>query len=861
MHRRADSRLRAALRSPRAASAALVLAAALVAVSIQSVDAGKPPNKPHPKPTPTPSATIAPSPTVQASAIVTPTPTPAPTATPTRTPSATPSATPAPTATPIAPSATPTAAPPSGTGVVIGAAGDVSPPSVADQFDTAKLIESFNPSAVFMLGDAQYETGTLANLNAYYDPSWGRFKSKTYVTPGGSHDFYGTGDFVTYFGSSARAYAPESSYSFDIGGWHVISADANCLRRSSCDGAAWTTWLTNDLAANQAKNTVVITHEPYFASPNRIRSGPDPVNQPWFNLFYDYGVDLILSGHNHNYERFAPQNKSGALDATYGVVQVTIGTGGNSHYEFTGTAPNSLARNDTTYGVGRITLLADRAEVQYLSTDGSYTDSATVLAHGRPGGPAPTATPAPTPTPTPKPTPTATPAPTATPSATSTPTAPPTPSATAAPSPTTAPVTGPLSGYFVSTTGSDTNAGTEAAPWRTVQKAANTAPAGSTVYLRDGSYAAFSLTRSGLTFRSYPGERATIVGNSGATDAVAITGVSSATLYDLAVTGNVTQYGSGIRVRTSRNVLLDTVESYGNESFGIKSSDSDTTIRSSDVHNNHTGIEVSYSGNTVIEDNTIHDNNRMVDPGVGGQGISFYRTTGSSLARDNLVWSNHTLPGDPEGDDGAGFETYAASNVTITGNTAWDNHTVFESGQSATSPQPCNNVTFTRNIAYRGTTDRHDGVIIRCASNSLFAQNTLDGFDLFGFDLSTSGVYGGDISGLRVVNNVVMNSRIYSIDSAIPSTVVIDYNVAWTTSSNTYLQGTHYTWKYDLGIIDSLSSWQAQTPWSDHDVWAVDPGLDASYWPLPGSPVVDRGMPLGEPYLGNAPDVGRYEAR
>jgi calcineurin-like phosphoesterase family protein len=240
--------------------------------------------------------------------------------------------------------------------IVVAAAGDIACDGVCGQGATAAIVQRMRPRLVLGLGDYQYERSTLANLKAHYDPYWGRFKRITYAINGGSHDFYGTGDYLRYFndGGPVRL-RPEASYSFDAGAWHFIALNSYCFERSSCDVKRWTAWLQRDLARHKRACTLAYYHEPYWTT---LSQHPEDTQlHPWIRALYDAGVDVILQGHNHLYERFAPQTPDARRDDTRGIVAFTVGTGGRSHYPFHGApAPNSVVRNDDTYGVLKLSL-------------------------------------------------------------------------------------------------------------------------------------------------------------------------------------------------------------------------------------------------------------------------------------------------------------------------------------------------------------------------------------------------------------------------------------------------------------------------------------------------------------------------
>jgi hypothetical protein len=270
-----------------------------------------------------------------------------------------------------------------GGGVVVAAAGDIACSGVCGQDDTARIVtETIKPQYVLGLGDFQYQTGTLSNLQAHYDPYWGQFKGITYPINGGSHDFYGTGDYLTYFNAGGPVQLqPEASYSFDIGSWHVVALNSYCFERSSCDLARWSAWLAQDLAAHPARCTLAYYHEPYWTSPSM--HGADSQMRPWIQALYLAGADVVLQGHNHLYERFAPQSPDSQRDDARGIVAFTVGTGGNSHYPFEGQpAANSLVRNDSAWGVLQLVLRPDGYDFSFIPVPGqTFTDSGSGTCH------------------------------------------------------------------------------------------------------------------------------------------------------------------------------------------------------------------------------------------------------------------------------------------------------------------------------------------------------------------------------------------------------------------------------------------------------------------------------------------------
>jgi hypothetical protein len=299
-----------------------------------------------------------------------------------------PTSTPLPTSTPtVGPSPTPTNTSVPGQSVEVIAAGDIAcdtAPVTSGAFChyglTANLVINENPDAVLMLGDAQYETGTEALITARYNPTWGQFKSITYATAGGSHDFYGGGYWYNYFSPRAGAVANQNWFAVDLGnGWRLISLNSYCDQNGNC--AAQTAWLTTELANNPADCSIVMWHEPRYTS---FKRHP---NETRMDVFWDQlvngGVDIALWGHLHNYERFRPIGTSDNHDPTNGMTAFIVGTGGRS-LETTSPVlePHSVVLNNTTYGVLKLTLYADHADFVFLPEPGkTFTDSGTIPCH------------------------------------------------------------------------------------------------------------------------------------------------------------------------------------------------------------------------------------------------------------------------------------------------------------------------------------------------------------------------------------------------------------------------------------------------------------------------------------------------
>ena len=282
------------------------------------------------------------------------------------------------TTTTLGPTTTTAATATGGSDPTIAAAGDVACDSstagatTCHQAATADLLAAGNFAAVLGLGDLQYPSGALADFNAYYDPTWGRVKAKTYPTPG-NHEYQtsGAAGYFSYFGDRAGP-TGRGYYSFDLGSWHLVSLNSEV---STAVGSAQETWLKADLAANSRPCTLAYWHKPLFSS------GPHGNNssvKPLWDALYAAGAEVVLAGHDHDYERFAPQTSSGSADATRGIREFVVGTGGKEHYAISSTKPNSQVHNTDTFGVLKLTLHPDSYDWRFLPEAGkTFTDSGT----------------------------------------------------------------------------------------------------------------------------------------------------------------------------------------------------------------------------------------------------------------------------------------------------------------------------------------------------------------------------------------------------------------------------------------------------------------------------------------------------
>ena len=263
--------------------------------------------------------------------------------------------------------------------VLIGA-GDIADCSnLAGAEATAKLLE-VNPGTVMALGDLAYPNGTAENFKCY-DQTWGRVKSSTRPSVG-NHEFHSQGAtyYFEYFGAAAGD--PKTGYySYDLGAWHIVVLNSECKEVGGCQaGSPEEKWLRADLAAHPTACSLAYFHKPRFSS--GLNHGDDPEITAFWQALYDNNVEMVLNGHDHDYERFAPQDPNGKADPKRGIREFVVGTGGKSHREFGFTRPNSEVRNNDAYGVLKLTLKPGGYAWQFLPEAGkTFTDSGSGTCH------------------------------------------------------------------------------------------------------------------------------------------------------------------------------------------------------------------------------------------------------------------------------------------------------------------------------------------------------------------------------------------------------------------------------------------------------------------------------------------------
>jgi hypothetical protein len=274
--------------------------------------------------------------------------------------------------------------------VLVGAGDIASCRSTGDEA-TAGLLAGID-GTVATFGDNAYQRGSAADFAQCYEPSWGQFKARTFPSPG-NHDYdtAGASGYFDYFGTAAGD-PGKGYYSYELGSWHVISLNSNCsaVVGGCAPGSPQEQWLKADLAAHSNACTLAYWHHPRFSSGV---NGDNSIVGPFWDDLYQGGAELVLNGHDHDYERFAPLNPSGQPEPTQGIREFVVGTGGAELREFNRIIPTSEVQIAGMNGVLQMTLHPDSYDWQFVTApDRIVADAGSATCHGAPSG-SPTNTP------------------------------------------------------------------------------------------------------------------------------------------------------------------------------------------------------------------------------------------------------------------------------------------------------------------------------------------------------------------------------------------------------------------------------------------------------------------------------------
>jgi len=258
-------------------------------------------------------------------------------------------------------------------------AGDIASCSQNNDSATARLLGNI-PGTVFTLGDNAYPTGTSAQFKNCYDPTWGKYKRRTKPAVG-NHEYYTTGakPYFDYFGARAGERG-KGYYSYNRENWHIVVLNSNCEKVGGCGtDSPQGRWLRSDLADNTSNCTLAYFHDPLYASGTSSNS---PEVKPFWNVLYNRGAEVILSGHAHRYERYAKITPDGARSAN-GIRQFIVGTGGEPGGDYNGPDhPDMQIMKRNTPGVLKLSLRADSYAWKFVPVAGkTFSDSGTDPCH------------------------------------------------------------------------------------------------------------------------------------------------------------------------------------------------------------------------------------------------------------------------------------------------------------------------------------------------------------------------------------------------------------------------------------------------------------------------------------------------
>lgn len=239
---------------------------------------------------------------------------------------------------------------------------------------TAALVTAMNPDAVITMGDNQYDDAHLSDFKKYFDTTWGKFKPIMHPAPG-NHESYDSpteSGYRAYFGSIATP-AGKTYYSWDLGNWHFISLDSNefITHDDFTADSAQIKWLQQDLAANTKGCVAAYYHHPRFSSGDH---GDNLDSAQLWQILVDHKVDLVLNGHDHDYERFVPQNGAGKADPN-GPVEIVGGSGGADPYSVHSEHKTTAKLLAKTFGVLKLTLTDTTFSTQLIGIDNKVKDT------------------------------------------------------------------------------------------------------------------------------------------------------------------------------------------------------------------------------------------------------------------------------------------------------------------------------------------------------------------------------------------------------------------------------------------------------------------------------------------------------
>lgn len=257
------------------------------------------------------------------------------------------------------------------TSAVLLAAGDIGQCSLPGAAATAALINVI-PGTVLAVGDLAYPKGSPRDFKRCFEPSWGKFKNRILPTPG-NHDYLtpAAAGYFEYFGSRAGEYG-KGYYSTNIGQWHIVALNSNV---DASPDSEQLKWLRKDLTGNALPCVLAFWHHPRFSSGYH---GDNATMAAAWEMLYEFGASIAISGHDHNYERFAPLNGKGQIDRARGIRSFIVGTGGSRLLDIGMRGEHSEAWEGATWGVLKLSLRPDSYAWEFVpAANGKYRDSGT----------------------------------------------------------------------------------------------------------------------------------------------------------------------------------------------------------------------------------------------------------------------------------------------------------------------------------------------------------------------------------------------------------------------------------------------------------------------------------------------------
>lgn len=261
--------------------------------------------------------------------------------------------------------------------VRVAAVGDIAcPPGAAvtattcRHADVARSIVALHPKAVLLLGDIQYDRGEAAGFQGSFGPSWAKLRRLWHPVPG-NHDYVtpGASGYYGFFGAAAHE-SSSGYYSYNLGSWHVVALNSNCDQVACGNGSAQLHWLKQDLARNKRRCVAAYLHHPRFSTGEH---GDQTSVAPFWRELRRKRAELVLSGHDHDYERFAPQDENGVARLRGGVRQFVVGTGGKSFYKAAGGGNSERVVVDR-FGSLALSLRPDGYAWSFVDVDGAIRD-------------------------------------------------------------------------------------------------------------------------------------------------------------------------------------------------------------------------------------------------------------------------------------------------------------------------------------------------------------------------------------------------------------------------------------------------------------------------------------------------------